>query len=318
MYQLDTPMIPLDDIRKSFRGRIALNEPMERYTTFRIGGAADIYLEPLDKEDALALITYLRGQSLPYVLMGNGSNILVSDQGVRGAVVNLEVGFSYVRNQDDGTVVAGAGIKLAKFVDFCIGNGYAGTEMLAGIPGTLGGAVIMNAGAYGGEISDHMIAVELIRGSKLMTISKDDAGFAYRTSALQGDVILEASFQFPSGQKENMKTVRRQTLLKRNSSQPVQWGNAGSIFKNPKGDFAARLIQECGLKGTTIGGAQISELHANFIINRGQATAADVMALIQVARQAVLEKFAIELELEVKLIGDWGPVIGGRGSGIGG
>lgn len=318
MYQLDTPMIPLDDIRKSFRGRIALNEPMERYTTFRIGGAADIYLEPLDKEDALALITYLRGQSLPYVLMGNGSNILVSDHGVRGAVVNLEVGFSYVRNQDDGTVVAGAGIKLAKFVDFCIGNGYAGTEMLAGIPGTLGGAVIMNAGAYGGEISDHMIAVELIRGSKLMTISKDDAGFAYRTSALQGDVILEASFQFPSGQKENMKTVRRQTLLKRNSSQPVQWGNAGSIFKNPKGDFAARLIQECGLKGTTIGGAQISELHANFIINRGQATAADVMALIQVARQAVLEKFAIELELEVKLIGDWGPVIGGRGSGIGG
>ena len=319
MYQLDTPMIPLDDIRKSFRGRIALNEPMERYTTFRIGGAADIYLEPLDKEDALALITYLRGQSLPYVLMGNGSNILVSDHGVRGAVVNLEVGFSYVRNQDDdGTVVAGAGIKLAKFVDFCIGNGYAGTEMLAGIPGTLGGAVIMNAGAYGGEISDHMIAVELIRGSKLMTISKDDAGFAYRTSALQGDVILEASFQFPSGQKENMKTVRRQTLLKRNSSQPVQWGNAGSIFKNPKGDFAARLIQECGLKGTTIGGAQISELHANFIINRGQATAADVMALIQVARQAVFEKFAIELELEVKLIGDWGAVIGGRGSGIGG
>ncbi|MBX7216618.1 MAG: UDP-N-acetylmuramate dehydrogenase [Candidatus Kapabacteria bacterium] len=311
-------MIPLDDIRKSFRGRIALNEPMERYTTFRIGGAADIYLEPLDKEDALALITYLRGQSLPYVLMGNGSNILVSDHGVRGAVVNLEVGFSYVRNQDDGTVVAGAGIKLAKFVDFCIGNGYAGTEMLAGIPGTLGGAVIMNAGAYGGEISDHMIAVELIRGSKLMTISKDDAGFAYRTSALQGDVILEASFQFPSGQKENMKTVRRQTLLKRNSSQPVQWGNAGSIFKNPKGDFAARLIQECGLKGTTIGGAQISELHANFIINRGQATAADVMALIQVARQAVFEKFAIELELEVKLIGDWGAVIGGRGSGIGG
>ncbi|KXK57089.1 MAG: UDP-N-acetylenolpyruvoylglucosamine reductase, partial [Chlorobi bacterium OLB7] len=300
-------MIPLDDIRKSFRGRIALNEPMERYTTFRIGGAADIYLEPLDKEDALALITYLRGQSLPYVLMGNGSNILVSDHGVRGAVVNLEVGFSYVRNQDDdGTVVAGAGIKLAKFVDFCISNGYAGTEMLAGIPGTLGGAVIMNAGAYGGEISDHMIAVELIRGSKLMTISKDDAGFAYRTSTLQGDVILEASFQFPSGQKENMKTIRRQTLLKRNSSQPVQWGNAGSIFKNPKGDFAARLIQECGLKGTIIGGAQISDLHANFIINRGQATAADVMALIHVARQAVFEKFAIELELEVKLIGDWG------------
>ena len=248
-------MIALDDIRKSFRGRIALSEPMARYTTFRIGGVADIYLEPLDKEDALALITYLRRESVPYVLMGNGSNILVSDQGIRGAVVNLEVGFNYARIEPDSTIVAGAGIKLAKFVDFCIGNGYAGAEMLAGIPGTLGGAVIMNAGAYGGEISDHMLAVQLIRGSKLMTIAKDDAGFAYRTSSLQGDVILEASFRFPSGQKENMKVARREMMTKRNRSQPVQWGNAGSIFKNPKGDFAARLIQECGLKGTTVGGA---------------------------------------------------------------
>lgn len=298
-------MIALDDIRKSFRGRIALNEPMARYTTFRIGGPADIYLEPVDKEDALALITYLRRESVPYVLMGNGSNILVSDQGIRGAVVNLEVGFNYVWSEDDGKIVAGAGIKLAKFVDFCISNGYAGAEMLAGIPGTLGGAVIMNAGAYGGEISDHMLAVELIRGDKLMTIAKENAGFAYRTSRLQGDVILEASFRFPRGEKENMKVVRRETMMKRNRSQPVQWGNAGSIFKNPKGDFAARLIQECGLKGTTIGAAQISELHANFIINLGQATAADVMALIQIARQAVFEKFAVELELEVKLIGDW-------------
>jgi len=298
-------MIALDDIRKSFRGRIALSEPMARYTTFRIGGVADIYLEPLDKEDALALITYLRRESVSYVLMGNGSNILVSDQGIRGAVVNLEAGFNYVRCEADDKIVAGAGIKLAKFVDFCISNGYAGAEMLAGIPGTLGGAVMMNAGAYGGEISDHMLAVQLIRDNKLMTIAKQNAGFAYRTSSLQGDVILEASFRFPSGEKENMKVTRREMMTKRNRSQPVQWGNAGSIFKNPKGDFAARLIQECGLKGTTVGGAQISELHANFIINLGQATAADVMALIQIARQSVFEKFAMELDLEIKLIGDW-------------
>ena len=150
-------MIALDDIRKSFRGRIALNEPMVKYTTFRIGGPADIYLEPLDKEDALALITYLRRESVPYVLMGNGSNILVSDKGIRGAAVNLEVGFNYAHNKPDGTVVAGAGIKLAKFVDFCISNGYAGAEMLAGIPGTLGGAVIMNAGAYGGEFMNGVL-----------------------------------------------------------------------------------------------------------------------------------------------------------------
>jgi len=296
-------MIALDDIRKSFRGRIALSEPMAKYTTFRIGGPADIYLEPLDKEDALALIRYLHREKIPYFLMGNGSNILISDEGITGAVVNLEVGFNYMRLEDDGTIVAGAGVKLAKFVDFCIGNGKGGAEMLAGIPGTLGGAVIMNAGAYGGEISDYMVSVELIRGDRLVGISKQEGGFAYRTSNLQGDVILEAVFDFPAGIPETMKVVRRETMLKRNSSQPVQWPNAGSIFKNPPGDYAARLIQECGLKGERVGGAAISEQHANFIVNLEGATARDVRALIERARCAVRERFGVELELEIKLVG---------------
>jgi UDP-N-acetylmuramate dehydrogenase len=296
-------MIALDDIRKSFRGRIALSEPMAKYTTFRIGGPADIYLDPLDKEDALALIRYLHREKIPYFLMGNGSNILISDEGITGAVVNLEVGFNYMRLEDDGTIVAGAGVKLAKFVDFCIGNGKGGAEMLAGIPGTLGGAVIMNAGAYGGEISDYMVSVELIRGDRLVGISKQEGGFAYRTSNLQGDVILEAVFDFPAGIPETMKVVRRETMLKRNSSQPVQWPNAGSIFKNPPGDYAARLIQECGLKGERVGGAAISEQHANFIVNLEGATARDVRALIERARCAVRERFGVELELEIKLVG---------------
>lgn len=296
-------MIALDDIRRTFRGRIALNEPLAGYTTFRIGGPADLYLEPVDKDDALALIRYLRAEGIPYVLMGNGSNILISDQGVHGAVVNLESGFSYVRLATDGSIIAGAGIRLAKFVDFCIRNGCGGAEMLAGIPGTLGGAIIMNAGAYGGEIADHMLWVELIRGDRLARVTRDQGGFAYRTSGLVGDVILEAAFDFPEGIPEEMKKVRRETMTKRNASQPVQWPNAGSIFKNPPGDYAARLIQECGLKGRRCGGAEISELHANFIVNRGDATAADVIALIHIARQAVREKFDIELELEIKLVG---------------
>lgn len=299
-------MIALDDIRRTFRGRIALNEPLAGYTTFRIGGPADIYLEPVDKEDALALIRYLRAENLPYVLMGNGSNILISDEGVYGAVVNLESGFSYARVEPDGSITGGAGIRLAKFVDFCIRNGRGGAEMLAGIPGTLGGAVIMNAGAYGGEISDHMRWVELIRGDRLIRVSRDQGGFAYRTSALVGDVILQAAFNFPDGVPEEMKKIRRQTMTKRNTSQPVQWPNAGSIFKNPPGDHAARLIQECGLKGSRCGGAEISELHANFIVNRGDATATDVLSLIRVARQAVREKFNVELELEIKLVGAHG------------
>ncbi len=296
-------MIALDDIRRTFRGRISLNEPLARYTTFRIGGPADIYLEPVDKDDTLALIEYLGAGNIPYVLMGNGSNILIADQGVNGAVVNLEHGFSYARLEPDGSIVAGAGIRLAKFVDFCIRNGCGGAEMLAGIPGTLGGAIIMNAGAYGGEIADHMLWVEVIRGNRLVRVARDQGGFAYRTSALVGDVILEGAFRFPEGVPEEMMKVRRETMTKRNTSQPVQWPNAGSIFKNPPGDYAARLIQECGLKGTKCGGAEISELHANFIINRGDATANDVMSLIEVARRSVREKFNIELELEIKLIG---------------
>lgn len=297
-------MINLDDIRKSFRGRIALNEPLEKYTTFRIGGPADVYLEPNDKDDAVALVIHLRREQVPFFLMGNGSNILVADEGVRGAVVNLEHGFNYVTaDEESGLITAGAGIKLAKFVDFCIERACRGAEMLAGIPGTLGGAVIMNAGAYGGEISDHMLTIEIIRDSRLMSIAKSDAGFAYRSSGLTGDVVLEATFRFPSGSKEEMKVMRRETMLKRNRSQPVQFPNAGSIFKNPPGDFAARLIQEAGLKGTRLGNAEISELHANFIINLGGASAHDVIGLAAKARDAVMKQFGIELELEVKPVG---------------
>lgn len=295
-------MIVLGEIRRSFKGRIELNEPLAKYTTFRIGGAADIYLEPLDKDDALALVRFLHAGNIPFFTMGNGSNLLVADEGIKGAVVNLEAGFNYARIHD-GVITAGAGIKLAKFVDFCIGHGKQGAEMLAGIPGTLGGGIIMNAGAYGGEISDHLLTVELIRGDELVVVPRDEAGFAYRTSKLAGDLVLEATFRFPDGVTADMKVKRRETMLKRNSSQPVQWPNAGSIFKNPPGHFAARLIQDCGLKGTRHGNAEISELHANFIVNLGGATARDILALIDIARNAVREKFDIELELEIKLVG---------------
>jgi UDP-N-acetylmuramate dehydrogenase len=295
-------MIALDDIRKNFRGRIAINEPVAPYTTFRIGGPADIYLEPIDKKDALALIRHLEAEHVPYFLMGNGSNILVSDAGISGAVVNLERGFNYLKF-DSGVVTAGAGVKLAKFVDFCIQHGRRGAEMLSGIPGTLGGAIIMNAGAYGGEISDYMLAVELIRDGELLQITKDEGGFAYRTSRLQGNVVLEGTFEFPEGPPDEMKMTRREMLLKRNASQPVKWPNAGSIFKNPPGDYAARLIQECGLKGRRVGGAQISDLHANFIINTDGATASDVIELMKIAREAVRERFDVELEAEIKLVG---------------
>ena len=295
-------MISLDDIRQSFHGRIELNEEMARHVTFRIGGPADVYLEPLDKGDAVALFSHLYSSGTPYTLIGNGSNVLIADDGIRGIVVSLAAGFNFVRRIND-RIVAGAGIRLATFVNFVITEGFGGAEMLAGIPGTLGGAVIMNAGAYGGEISDHMERVELIRNGSLVKVAKEDAGFAYRTSGLTRDIVLEASFRFPEGSAEPLKKKRKELLLKRNASQPVNLPNAGSIFKNPPGDYAARMIEECGLKGTRLGGAEISRLHANFIVNADGASAMDVIRLMEIARNEVRSRFDGELEPEIKPIG---------------
>jgi UDP-N-acetylmuramate dehydrogenase len=182
-------------------------------------------------------------------------------------------------------------------------NGLRGVEMLAGIPGTLGGAIIMNAGAYSGEISDYLLDVEVIRNMKLVRLKKEECGFGYRTSNLTNDIVIQAKFKFPPGDVEEMKKIRREILLKRNISQPVNFPNAGSIFKNPPGDYAGRLIEKAGLKGVCIGDAQISEKHANFIINKGKAKAMDVLELIKLAQTKVYEKFGIKLELEVRLIG---------------
>jgi UDP-N-acetylmuramate dehydrogenase len=297
-------LIALDDIRKSFKGKISINEPLSKYTTFRVGGTADIYLEPNDKEDAIAIISYLQKMKIPRFIMGNGSNILISDEGIQGAVINLEFGFNKINYKPECELItAGAGIKLAQFVDYSISQNKSGVEMLAGIPGTLGGAIIMNAGAYGGEISEYLIDVLVIRDGSLLTIPKNEAGFEYRNSALQNDVVLEATFKLPEGIKEDLKISRRETMLKRNNSQPVQLPNAGSIFKNPKGTFAAKLIEECGLKGLKIGGAEVSALHANFIVNISNAKANDILLLAEEVRTRVFNKTGIMLEYEIKLLG---------------
>jgi UDP-N-acetylmuramate dehydrogenase len=297
-------LIALDDIRKSFKGKISINEPLSKYTTFRVGGTADIYLEPNDKEDAIAIISYLQKMKIPRFIMGNGSNILISDEGIQGAVINLEFGFNKINYKPECELItAGAGIKLAQFVDYSISQNKSGVEMLAGIPGTLGGAIIMNAGAYGGEISEYLIDVLAIRDGSLLTIPKNEAGFEYRNSALQNDVVLEATFKLPEGIKEDLKISRRETMLKRNNSQPVQLPNAGSIFKNPKGTFAAKLIEECGLKGLKIGGAEVSALHANFIVNINNAKANDILLLAEEVRTRVFNKTGIMLEYEIKLLG---------------
>jgi UDP-N-acetylmuramate dehydrogenase len=192
---------------------------------------------------------------------------------------------------------------LTAFVDFCIANGYAGTEMLAGIPGLLGGAIVMNAGAYGGAISDFITDVTILRHLTVRTIPKEECGFTYRHSGLQNDIVLSARFALPLGDTETLRATRKEFILKRNQSQPTSLPNAGCIFKNPDGMHTARLIQECGLKGFRSGGAEVSSVHANFIVAHEGATAADVLDVINHVRRIVRDMKGVVLELEVQLIG---------------
>lgn len=287
---------------KSFKGRLTQNEKLASFTTFKIGGPADYYAEPLDWEDLIILLKYIAEFEKQFYVMGNGSNILVSDEGYRGFIINLEKGFNYL-DIKDGKIICGAGIKLALFVDYCIQHNYAGVEMLAGIPGTMGGALIMNAGAYGGEISDHLESVKVIKNYEIITLPKDLCSFTYRNSGLKKMIVLEGLFMLPEGDPDELSRIRKELLLKRNAAQPVEIPNAGSIFKNPKGNFAAKLIQECGLKGLRYGGAMVSTKHSNFIVNFDCAASNDIIELIKIIRNKVKELTGVELELEVKLVG---------------
>ena len=295
-------MVSLEIIQSICTGKIAFSEPLGSVTSFRIGGPADFYIEPMNRDELIALSKYFRSQNFPFIIIGNGSNILVSDEGYRGAVINLEKGFSHIEMRND-LVCAGSGIRMSKFVDYCIMNGLSGTEMLAGIPGTLGGAIVMNAGAYGGEISDYLMDVTIVRDENILTLKKQEAGFSYRSSFLQHDIIVEASFKLDKGNMDALMMKRRELLQKRNTSQPTSFPNAGSIFKNPAGTFAAKLIEESGLKGFSIGDAEVSAQHANFIINKKSAKAEEVLQVIKHVRLRVYEQFGILLALEVKPIG---------------
>ena len=295
-------MITVDEIKNCYRGIIAMNEPLQKYTSFRIGGPADLFLEPVDRDDLVQIVNYLRNNNVPVTIVGNGTNLLISDQGVRGAVINLERGLSSLY-MDGDFVITESSVRIPKFVDFCILQRRKGAEMLAGIPGTMGGAIVMNAGAYGGETSDYLLDVDVLRGQEVVRISKNDAGFSYRHSAFGGEIVLGARFNFPPGERGELMKRRRELLVKRNQSQPLNLPNSGSVFKNPQGNFAAKLIEEAGLKGMAIGQARISEKHANFIVNAGGALAKDVLELILLAKKTVFEQTKISLEPEVKLLG---------------
>ncbi len=295
-------VVSLTDITKFFRGAIRLDEPLAKYTWMKVGGSADYYLEPVDQNDLIEIVKYLRQNNFPFMILGRGSNILISDEGIRGAVINPEGALQGLHMQGE-CVIAEAGVWLQKFVDFCIQHELAGVEMLAGIPGTIGGAVVMNAGAHGGQISDHLVYVEIVRADNVVRVPKENADFSYRHSAFDNDVVLNASFRMPKGDKEALAKRRKELILKRNETQPLELPNSGSMFKNPPNTFAAKLIEQAGLKGKRIGNAQISEKHANFIVNLGGARAADIVQLLQLAHRTVYQNSGLQLELEVRLLG---------------
>ncbi len=295
-------MVSLNDIKKFFRGQLSINEPLAPYTSMKVGGPADYYLEPEDKEDVVSVVRYLEENKFPHMMVGRGSNLIISDEGYRGAAINLEAGLSDV-SLEGGVVVAQGGARLTKLVDFCAQNGLSGLEWAAGIPGTVGGAVVMNAGAHGGEIKDSFISAEIYREGVVSIVSNKEAAFSYRQSGFGHAIVLSARFRLSPGNREEILKRKSELIAKRNATQPLNLPNSGSMFKNPPGTFAARLIEQAGLKGKRIGNVQVSEKHANFMVNLGDARAEDVLRLIELVRRTVHQNTGIQMELEVKLIG---------------
>jgi len=292
-------------LEQQIKGRIVYGEPLDKYTSFGIGGPADIMVFPEGAADVQAALRLCREERVPYLVLGGGSNLLVRDGGFRGVVLHLEGVFTQL-NVEGKRVWAGAGVRLSRLVAFCSTLALSGVECLAGVPGTVGGAVRGNAGAFGGSIADHLVAVRLLtREGDEHVFSRDRMEFSYRRSSLpEGCIILEAAFDLEQGDTGEIRRRISANLVQRNRGQPVEWRSAGSVFKNPPGEYAGRLVEKAGLKGVRVGGACISPKHGNFIINLGGATATDILALIDLMQRQVREKMQVELELEVRVVGE--------------
>lgn len=303
-----------------FGNRIRFQVPLARYTASRVGGPADILLEVITADELAQAAMILWELYLPFVIIGGGSNVLVSDLGVREVVlINRARSVRFDETSQVPTVWAESGANFGAIARQAATRGLSGLEWAAGIPGTIGGAIVGNAGAHGGEVADNLLVAEILQQPSLM---QDDVPqrqewpverfqFAYRNSVLKQSssptVILAALMRLEYASKEDVQAKMTQFVDYRHRTQPPG-ASMGSMFKNPLGDYAGRLIEETGLKGIRIGDAQISDKHANFFVNQGQASASDILNLIQLAKKRVFEKFDIELELEIELIGDWSKI----------
>lgn len=279
--------------------------PMSAYTTFQIGGPADLLIEPENIESLSKLIKLCRKENVPFMVMGAGSNLLVSDRGIDGVVFRLSRGFDEISIA--GTqVIAGAGISLAKLAKSVQRAGLSGLEFASGIPGTLGGAVVMNAGAYGGEMKDVVTEVTYLNSDgEIETVAGEALDFSYRHSVFSGGgkYVLSAKMCLLPKASEKIAETMRELNRRRKEKQPLEKPSAGSVFKRPEGFFAGKLVEDAGLKGVTVGGAGVSEKHAGFIVNNGGATCGDVVELVEKIKSTVQEKFGVTLETEIRVIG---------------
>lgn len=287
--------------------RIRMREPMSRHTTFRIGGPADYFLQPESIEEIRKILEVCSRERIPWFILGNGSNLLVSDQGYRGVVIQLYRNWNRIAVKA-GRITAQSGVSLAALSKKAMEASLTGLEFAGGIPGTLGGAVVMNAGAYGGEMKDVLGEITVLDVSgRQMILPADQLEMGYRTSVvkIRNYIVLEASLKLEPGKKETIQALMQDLSQRRSSKQPLEYPSAGSTFKRPEGHFAGKLIMDAGLKGYRLGDAQVSEKHCGFVVNRGHATAADVAAVMKHVQEEVRRQFQVELEPEVKFLGDF-------------
>ena len=287
--------------------KILIDEPMKKHITFRVGGPADYFIMPSTKEEVKQVIDLCKESGVLYYVMGNGSNLLVSDKGYRGAIIQMSRGFAEVKVEGK-EITASAGASLAKIANAALDSELAGFEFAAGIPGCLGGACVMNAGAYGGEMKDVLKSVTVINNEgEIITIPKEELELGYRTSIIskKGYVVLEAVIELHKGNKEEIKAIMDDLKERRVTKQPLEFPSAGSTFKRPEGYFAGKLIQDTDLIGFRVGDAQVSEKHCGFVINAGEATAEEINTLIGQVIEKVHAKFGVTLEPEVKKLGEF-------------
>ena len=294
-------------IAEGFGCNYTENELMSEHTTFRIGGPADLFVVPTTVEGLAAVVSACNKEGIYCFILGNGSNVLVSDKGIRGVVVSTAACLNNIELIGAYEIKCGAGVKLSRLSDFACENSITGAEFAWGIPGTVGGAVYMNAGAYDGEMKDILVSCEyLTSDGELHTMLADEMDLSYRHSAFNenGYVIVSATVRLKAGDKGEIRAKMDDFMHRRKSKQPLEFPSAGSTFKRPVGGFAAALIDECGLKGYSVGGAEVSEKHAGFVINKGGATCFDVMRLVEHIKKEVFLKKSINLECEIRVFGE--------------